>query len=346
MLTPIGYSTLLKTARAIAGVVALPLIVYTAWSHRSQLRGGISLLPRLSPGWLLIGVAAEGGSLVTLAMLQRGLLGKARYKVSRRHAVMLTVAANAMTNSLPGGPAWSSTWYWTELRRRRVSGSRAAWSILGSGFFSGAGLALLIALGAEWAGDRGPLASLRYVGLGVAGLAFLLLSALALIPRRFKQRWSTTLGKPWMRAWWEYSLDLHGRKMITPLGRSLANWALDLVLLGACTRALQPQVNWGGLVAAYGLTQLATVFPVTPGGIAVVEGTLAALLTTYGMSARTAVAAAVLYRAVSFWGVTPVGWIAYAALGSRSPAGGVPTCNAAARSCHSPVGVQRTQEAS
>lgn len=336
----------MRIARGIAGAIAVPLTAYAAWKHRSQLRAGLKLLPHLSPGWLLIGIAAESGSLVMFALLQRGLLGQARRNVSRGHAVMLTIAGNAMTNSLPGGPAWSSTWYWSQLRRRHVSGSRATWSILGSGFFSGISLALLIAGGAEWAGDVGPLGSLRYVGLIAAGASLSLLGALAFTPKTWRVRWSEHLGRPWMRAWSQYSLELQGSRVLLPLGKSLANWILDLLLLGMCARSVQPNLNWSGLVAAYGLTQLAVVFPVTPGGIAVVEGTLVASLTAYGTSTGTAVAATVLYRAVSFWGATPVGWIAYASLRSGRDALEYLACNAPGSPRHSPMGMRGTQEAS
>ena len=58
----------------------------------------------------------------------------------------------------------------------------------------------------------------------------------------------------------------------------------------------------------YGITQIAASFPITPGGVVVVEGSLAALLTAYGVHPQAALATVVLYRIVSFWGVVPIGW--------------------------------------
>jgi uncharacterized protein (TIRG00374 family) len=52
----------------------------------------------------------------------------------------------------------------------------------------------------------------------------------------------------------------------------------------------------------------------TPGNLGVVEAGLTALLAAYGVPAREALAAALLYRAVSFWAFQPVGWACWAAV--------------------------------
>jgi hypothetical protein len=70
-------------------------------------------------------------------------------------------------------------------------------------------------------------------------------------------------------------------------------------------------VPWRGVLVAYGLTQLSASLPVTPGGLGVVEGSLAALLVAYGMPASEALAATLLYRLVSFWSLAPIGWMVW-----------------------------------
>ena len=337
-------SRLLKVARGIVTAVAIPLVFYSAWTHRVELSRGLRLLPRLSAAWLGIGIVAEFGSLCAYAFLQRGLLGEWKTGLTRTHALRLVLAGNALSNSLPGGVAWSSTWYWSELRRRSVSGSRAAWAIVASGTFSGVSLALLISAGAGLAGAGGPLGSLRWVGAAVALIAIGLVGFIAMGP-------STWAGsgpgrRSGIREWLSFTGDLRGMRVARPLALSLANWSLDLVLLAACIRAVDTRVPLGGLVAAYGLTQLSLVVPITPGGLAIVEGTLVALLTAYGTPSATAVAAVLLYRAVSFWALTPLGWIAYVTLpGSVDPVRVAPVrtesgwtadgCNGPAEPCHS-----------
>jgi hypothetical protein len=68
------------------------------------------------------------------------------------------------------------------------------------------------------------------------------------------------------------------------------------------------------VLVAYALTQIAASFPITPGGLGVVEGSLAALLVAYGMPVDRAVAATLLYRLVSFWALVPVGWAVWSGI--------------------------------
>ncbi len=78
--------------------------------------------------------------------------------------------------------------------------------------------------------------------------------------------------------------------------------------------AVGGHVPWQTVLAAYGLTQLAAVLPLTPGGIGVIEGTLSLLLIASHVPAPTAVAAVILYRLISFWLLLPLGWASVAAL--------------------------------
>jgi len=84
--------------------------------------------------------------------------------------------------------------------------------------------------------------------------------------------------------------------------RAAMAWALERqkVLLepagaaGLAILAVGGHVPWQGVLAAYGLTQLAGALPITPGGIGVIEGTLSVLLIAYHMPSATAIAAVLL----------------------------------------------------
>ncbi len=66
------------------------------------------------------------------------------------------------------------------------------------------------------------------------------------------------------------------------------------------------------MLLAYGVAQVAGTLPIVPGGIGIVEGSLAVILAAYGAGRVPAVAAALAYRLVSFWLSIAVGWIAVA----------------------------------
>ena len=63
------------------------------------------------------------------------------------------------------------------------------------------------------------------------------------------------------------------------------------------------------MLLAYGAAQIVSSLPVVPGGLGVVEGSLAVLLVAYGVARGPAISAALAYRLVSFWLVVAMGWI-------------------------------------
>jgi hypothetical protein len=94
-------------------------------------------------------------------------------------------------------------------------------------------------------------------------------------------------------------------------GLALANWLYDGACLAGCVAALGLPIPWQSILVIYGLTQVSASLPVTPGGLGVVEGSLAALLIAYGEKPSSALAVVLLYRIVSFWALVPIGWVTW-----------------------------------
>jgi uncharacterized membrane protein YbhN (UPF0104 family) len=232
--------------------------------------------------------------------------------------------------SLPGGAAWSATWAFAQLRRRGANRTLAAWVVLVAGALASFAVFVLVAVGSWVAGGRGPVAGLRWL----AGV-------LAAIPVAVALGWSLARRRPTLRrglrAGWEALARRSavaarvGRGVadttsnlglvrpgvggwVRAFGLALSNWAYDAVVLVAALEALRVPVPWRGVLVVYGLTQVSASLPVTPGGLGVVEGSMAALLIAYGVAAPEAFATVLLYRIISFWGVVPVGWGAFLGL--------------------------------
>ncbi len=281
------------------------------------------LLARVHPAWIAAAIAVEAASLVVFARLQRWLLRAGGVRLSLRTMVEITLAGNAMAATLPGGVAWAAAWVFGQLSRRGVDRFLRIWVFLVAGALSSFALFLVVAVGIEIAGDSGPLSDLRWpafalamipvVGLGAFGATRL--PAGRVVARRLKarlQRHPEGSGR----------LAGHVRELVArveavrlsplawaeALGLALLNWILDCAVLVGCLVALDITVPWRGIFVIYGLTQIAAVVPITPGGAGVVEGSLAALLTAYGVGTEPALATVILYRLVSFWGLVPVGW--------------------------------------
>jgi uncharacterized protein (TIRG00374 family) len=73
--------------------------------------------------------------------------------------------------------------------------------------------------------------------------------------------------------------------------------------------AVGAAVPWRALLLIYGVATVVGSVGITPGGIGLVEGTLCLGLVRAGVPGDQALAAVLLYRLISFWLVTAVGWL-------------------------------------
>jgi hypothetical protein len=212
------------------------------------------------------------------------------------------------------------------FRRLRGHGADrplAGWVVLVAGALGSFALFLVVAGGIEIAGGRGPVAHLRPVAAGLAAIP-VVGGGLVLLGRRSagaqaagRRVARATAGMPRLRQLADVAavlatrvgavgLDVRGWTAIGLL--AMLNWLIDCACLVTCVWAISGTVPWRGVLVAYGLAQVAASFPLVPGGLGVVEGSLSFFLVAYGMSAESALAGVFLYRIVSFWSVVPVGW--------------------------------------
>jgi hypothetical protein len=307
-------------ALIVAGVVA-------AYGRRHDIRQAVDQIGDPAWEWLLFACITQASSMVAFARLQRWLLRTGGIRVRLRDMVEITLAGNAMSTSLPGGAAWAAGWVWGQLRRRQVDRVLAGWVVLIAGALASFALFLLVVIGAFIAGSQGPATSLRWLGVALLAAGALLAGAVVAVVRsdRLGRRWHQRVADASVR---HRKVDAvvrgadrfgHQVRVVTPsplawleaLGLALYNWVADLLTLFFIILTVHGHVPWRGIVVAYALTQIAASIPITPGGLAVVEASLTALLTAYGMPAAEAITVVLLYRLVSFWALVPIGWASW-----------------------------------
>jgi putative heme transporter len=316
--------------RQFVAVALLAGALYAGWTHRHEIHQGLDRLNHPQWEWLVAACVAQAASMVIFARLQRWLLRCGGVRVRLRDMVEITLAGNALSTSLPGGAAWAAGWVWGQLRRRSVERVLAGWVVLVAGALSSFALFLLVAVGAEIAGGKGPVASLRWVTRALVFLALLIGAAVFALTRyeSLQRRWAARSAASEGREGWVARAVRgvnhlgHEVRIVTPTPKAwaeafalaLGNWGADLATLVFCIWAVHASVPWRGVVVAYALTQISASIPITPGGLAVVEASLATLLVAYGMNTATAVTVVVLYRLISFWILVPIGWAAWGLL--------------------------------
>src|SRR5437016_5228828 len=228
----------------------------------------------------------------------------------------------AVTASAPPDRRWA---HWLRSRWLRNAVGIAVLALALAGF----ALCVLVAVGSFLAGSKGPVADLRPVAAVLAAIPVavaagaVLLASWPWLRTRAGHLWDADgrnarlqAAKEALKRLWSRILTVRPSPLgwLGAFGLALANWVWDAVALAACILALGGGVPWRGVIVSYALTQIAASFPITPGGIGVVEGSLAALLVAYGLPLDQAVAATLLYRLVSFWALVPVGWAVWSAI--------------------------------
>jgi len=266
--------------------------------------------------------------MVVFARMQRGLLRAGGVWLPLRTMVEITVAGNAVSATLPGGVAWAAAWVFGQLGRRGVDRFLRVWVFLVAGAVSSFALFVVVGGGVWLAGNHGPVASLRWA---VLVMAMIPVAALLLYPARSTkpvrqlgriaaQLSSSAPGGRWISRTTSSLFRRIEAVHLSPAGwaevlvLALLNWLYDCAVLIMSLLALGVPVPWRGIFVIYGVTQIAAALPITPGGLGVVEGSLAALLHAYGVSTDQAIATVILYRLVSFWGLVPIGWALWVSL--------------------------------
>jgi uncharacterized protein (TIRG00374 family) len=310
----------------VIGLGLAALAFYVISGKTDELSGARGYLEDLRWYWLVVAAIAEGASIAAFAALQRRLLAAGNVKLGMRPLTGITLAGNAIQNSLPAGTLLSAAFSFRQFHHRGADEVLAGWTLLGTAALSLITLVVLAGIGLSAAVGTGTALDLVEVIAGMivlAGLVVLLwtkreaVARLLIRPLRFSQR---LIHRPKGDVPGLVETALHRLSSISPsrtdwalaAGYAMANWLCDAACLVVAFVAVGADVPWRALFLAYSAAQLAINLPITPGGLGVVEGSLTIALVAYGGGKAETVAAVLLYRLISFWALLPVGWTSWA----------------------------------
>jgi uncharacterized protein (TIRG00374 family) len=337
----------------IAGLGAGIIILVLLFGKRSEFTAAWHQLRQISAGWLAAAVVAEALSLWAFAWLQRRVLRLSGTSIPMTALGALTLANNAIASTVPGQPAVSCAYRYRYFRRRGASAASAGWAIFMVLVALAVGMSLLLLIGVAVA--LASAATGSDIGAAAGGLVIIAGGVAVLIRRDLLLRFAQALVR-WSRR------VLHRRRRSTVLStaeqptgsigarieHTLARmreiplsagstaglvavaccvWFFDFLCLTCAFSAVHARIPWAGVLLAYGAAQVAGALPFVPGGLGVVEGSMAAILTAYGAGRVPAISAVLAYRLVSFWFFIAVGWVAAGAIayqGRRARAAGSP----------------------
>jgi len=308
----------------VVSVGLLVLAVEELNGHRSELNGLGTIVGQLQWWWLPVAVGAEAVSLGAFTMVQYRLLDAGGLRARRGPLVGVTLASQAITNSLPGGPALAAVYGFRWYRRLGADDALAGWALVGSGVAAGLTLALVATGGVVLATGLGATLNLIPVVVGVLvitlaiGVLFLYERPLAAVVNRAVRLSHRLTGRP--RGDLEAQIEglvarvtvvrLHRRQVAVVVGWGLVNWLADCSCFAFSFLAVGAGIPWKALLLAYGAGQLAANLPITPGGLGAVEGSITIALAYFGGVHTVGIDAVFIYRLISFWLVLVIGWVA------------------------------------
>ncbi|MFD4403815.1 YbhN family protein [Nocardia sp. NPDC058499] len=300
---------------------------------------GVYLYPRLHEswqklteihwGWVAACIALQMLSMSGFGRVQKQLLRAGGVEVRQLKSVAVVYGATAMSVTLPAGQVFSTAFTYRQTRRWGASPVVASWQLVFSGVVSAAGLALLGVLGTVLAGGRvGPVNVIVSVAAVVAlvwagnyasrhpgTLEGVFRRGLALVNRLRKR--PADAGREKIREMLAQveSVDMGTRDGVWVTGWAVVHRIADVACLGAACYAIGGDPRWAGLLIAFAAGKAVGSIPFAPGGIVYVDATLIYGLTAAaGLPAAQAVAAAFVYRLVSFVLIAIIGWIVFAFL--------------------------------
>ena len=311
---PLTWKTVVKRALAVAVAGAA---LYLVLPKLIAVLGAWPRLSTLNPAWFTVCLAAELASFTCNFALQRlALRTKGWFPV-----VTAGLTGNAVTSSLPGGSAAGAA---VQFRMLTTAGFDTDTAVGGLTAFSllevGGLLALpVFALPAILAGVPVSRGLVHTALLGIA--AFVLYAVFGVIVLRTD--WPlATLGRAAQSLW--NRITRGHRPPVTGLDQRLLaerdtiravlgkNWRQAAVLtagrlgfdygcLLAALRATGASPQPSLVLLAYAAAGIVALFPLTPGGLGIVEASLSGLLILAGVRAGSAVLAILAYRIASYW---------------------------------------------
>ena len=323
---------------AAVAIGAAGLLTAAAAAENSDVAGSLKVLAHLRWAWLAAGIALEVVSLASFAAMFRQLLKAGRARPRRSEMLATVYAANAMSVSVPlAGPGLAAAYLFRRFTRFGAGAVGAGWTLLAGGVISTIAWVVVLTVGGLASGHTVALA-ITVPALALALAVTVTIAVAARYPRVRRVlenlltraltrgarllRWPATDPKLALRAWGQRfgALRLPTSNWTLALGNSLLNWFTDAAVLTVAIIAVGGRVPWHDLLLVYAAGVGAQSLSLTPGGLAITEGAISLALVASGMHVRQAVAAAVLYRLVSFWLNAALGWLILLAMQARRPA--------------------------
>lgn len=292
-------------------------------------RDAVRELDNIDPSLLLIGVGFQALSLFAYSLLTKAALGESGDHISTLRLYRIQLSTKALGNIVPGGSAASSALGFKLITLCGIRGPDAGFALATAGIGSAVVLNLILWFGLivsiPTRGVNPAYGTAAVVGVILMAFAAFLIFGLVegqgrservvrAIARRLRfneQHAAEVLAHLAARIEGLYADKQLLRRVV---GWATVNWLLDAVSLWVFLRAFGGNIGIDGLIVAFGIANVFSVVPITPGGLGIIEGIYIPTLVGFGLAQGTATVGVISYRVAQYWLPILVGWLCYLSL--------------------------------
>ena len=315
--------------RTVSWVVAALVVYLFVVPLLPKFRDAAGDLNRIEPNLLIIGVGLQVVSLLCYSLLTRAALGEEGHKVPLLRLFRIQLSTKSLGNIMPGGSAASTALGYKLLTMSGVGGPDSAFALATAGIGSAVVLNLILWLGLV-VSIPGRGVNAVYGTAAIVGVILMAFAAFVVVGLVDGQGRAERVVRSVAR---RLRLDEHhaaevlahlgGRieglgqdrqMLVRVVGWATANWLLDAASLWIFLRAFGGTLNLDALIVSFGIANVLSVIPITPGGLGIVEGVYIPTLTGFGLAGSTAAVGVLSYRIAQYWMPIFVGWLSYLSL--------------------------------
>ncbi|MGA0185622.1 MAG: lysylphosphatidylglycerol synthase transmembrane domain-containing protein [Ilumatobacteraceae bacterium] len=325
----VSISGLRSTLTTLKWVLFAAIVYFFILPLIPGFRNAVAELSHVTPSLLVVGLALEMAALFAYSMLTHAVLGTHHQTPSVWRLFRIQMSTKAVGNILPGGSAASSALGYRLLTLSGVSGPDAGFALATAGLGSAVVLNLILWVGLI-ASIPGRGVNAAYGTAALVGVIVMLIAA-ALIFGLIDGQGRAERALRWCARTMRFDED-RAAEVLRHMGNRLqglasepgllwrvlfwatVNWLLDAVALWVFLRAFGASLDFDALIVSFGLANIMSVVPITPGGLGIVEGIYIPTLIGFGLTRNTATVGVLSYRVAQYWVPIIVGGVLYLTL--------------------------------
>jgi uncharacterized protein (TIRG00374 family) len=318
--------------KRIFTLFAIGMLLYLFWPLIGEIRASLDLILHARWQWLLLALVLQFFSYSSLAALNYLLLQSFQGEISFWRVLVILPTIAFIEVAVPSAGASGVVLRARYLGRSGYSAEVSTFTTILEEIYLAVAL-VCISFSGFWylfrQGDLGQIQTAVLIGLSVIVLALGVFSVWALRDRNRARRVVLVLSTRWNRLAPKIHQKIYTSDEVSArvdvfyndLGRlrhrsplpfllfSFSRVILDVATLGICFIVFSYPIQLGVLVTGYGLVLALSGLGAIPGGLGLAEASAAVIYARLGAPGAVAIAAALVFRLITFWLIRFVGFI-------------------------------------